>query len=95
MAHLLKWTYQSEQRCNSWRATIVLQRQELASALGRGVLRNHAQAVLAEVYADAAELAAAETGLPHDTFPSECPFSLEQLLSPVLLEEGHRDSSAT
>jgi len=87
MAHVLKSTCQADQHDNSWRATIILQRQELTKALGRGVLRNHAQTVLAEAYADAVELAAAETGLAVKTFPSECPYSLVQLLSPNFLEE--------
>jgi len=94
MAHLLKWTYQSEQRSNSWRATIILQRQELAGAVGRGVLRNQAQTVLADVYTDAVELAAAETGLALKTFPNQCPFSLEQLLSPDVLEEEPGENSS-
>jgi hypothetical protein len=81
IAHLLKWTYQAERRSGSWRGTIVAQRQELARLLDRGVLRNHAAAVLAEVYADAVERTSAETELPPDTFPAECPYTLDQLLS--------------
>jgi hypothetical protein len=41
------------------------------------VLRNHAETVLAEVYPDAVQLAADETGLPQDSFPLACPYSLE------------------
>jgi len=40
--------------------------------VSRGVLRNHAEAVLADVYRKAIERAAAETGLPVETFPVEC-----------------------
>src|SRR5438876_10707090 len=40
IAHLLKWTQQTGKRSGSWRGSIVAQRQELASMLGRGVLRN-------------------------------------------------------
>ena len=87
IAHVLKWTYQPDKRSRSWRATIIEQRHELARNLGRGVLRNHAKAVLAEAYNEAVERAAAETGPSAETFPAECPHTLEQLLSPDLLAE--------
>jgi hypothetical protein len=82
LTRVLKWVHQSDHRTRSWRGTIIEQRQELSRLAARGVLRNHAEAVLAEVYAEAVERAAAETGLPADSFPGECPYTLEQLLSP-------------
>jgi hypothetical protein len=81
LAHLLKWGYQADHRSGSWRGTIVAQQQELADLAGSGVLHNHAEAVLADAYSNAVEQAAAETGLPASTFPSDCPYSLDQLLS--------------
>ena len=81
IAHLLIWTYQPEKRSGSWRATIVVQRQELTNLLGRGVLRNHAGAALLTAYANGVEQAVAETGLLAETFPSECPYTVDQLLS--------------
>jgi hypothetical protein len=82
LAHVLKWVYQPDLRSRSWRGTIIEQRQELSELASRGVLRNHAEAVLAEAYAEAVERAAAETGLAAESFPGECPYTLEQLLSP-------------
>jgi hypothetical protein len=87
LAHVLKWVHQPEQRSRSWRGTIVEQRQELEGLLGRGVLRNHAESVLADVYRKAVERAAAETGLPGATFPEACPYTLEQMLSPEFPSE--------
>lgn len=81
LTHVLKWVHQPDQRSRSWRGTLVEQRQELSSLLTSGVLRNHAEAVLGITYAKAIERAAAETGLATDSFPAECPYSLEQLLS--------------
>jgi hypothetical protein len=81
ITHLLKWIHQPDRRSGSWRGTIVAQRQELGDLLGRGVLRNHAESVLASTYAKAVERAAAETELPAATFPAECPYTLDQLLS--------------
>ncbi len=80
LSHLLKWRYQAEHRSGSWRSTIVTQRQELVDLASHGVLRAHAEAVLAEAYVNAIEQAVAETGLPVETFPTECPFSLTELL---------------
>jgi len=87
IAHVLKWAYQPERRSGSWRGSIIKQRQELEALASRGVLRNHAEAVLADAYRKAVERAAAETGLPAETFPVACPYSLDQLLSADLLAE--------
>jgi hypothetical protein len=81
LAHVLKWVHQPDQRSRSWRGTIIEQRQELSGLVAGGVLRNHAEAVLPEAYAEAVERAAAETGLAAESFPEECPYTLEQLLS--------------
>ena len=86
IAHLLKWVHQPDQRSRSWRGTIIEQRQELVRLAGSGVLHNHAEAVLPEAYAEAVERAAAETGLAGESFPAECPYTLEQVLSADLLE---------
>jgi len=79
--HMLKWTYQPDHRSRSWRGTIIEQRYQLVRQASRGVLRNHAEAVLTDAYAEATVRAAAETGLATDAFPSACPYTLEQLLS--------------
>jgi hypothetical protein len=84
LAHLFKWLHQPERRSRSWRGTIIEQRQELSGLVTRGVLRQHAEAVLAEAYAEAVERVVAETGLAADAFSAECPYTLEQLLSPDL-----------
>lgn len=83
--HTLKWLQQPDQRSRSWLSTIVEQRQELEGLVSGGVLRNHAEAVLAEVYRKAVERATAETGLSAETFPAACPYTLDQLLSADLL----------
>src|SRR6516162_2789790 len=46
LAHVLKWVHQPDHRSRSWRGTIIEQRQELSGLVARGVLRNHAEAVL-------------------------------------------------
>src|SRR5260370_28752957 len=81
IAHVLKWAHQPDRRSGSWRGTIVEQRQELEGLVSRGVLRNHADAMLTDVYHRAVERAAAEMGLPAETFPAACPYTLDPLLS--------------
>jgi hypothetical protein len=93
LAHLLKWVHQPDHRSRSWRATVVEQRQELNRLAGRGVLRKHAEDVLAKVYPEAIERAAVETGLPPDRFPAESPYTVDQLLT-IELPEGD-DGSAS
>ena len=86
LSHLLKWTYQPDRRSRGWRATVIEQRQELNRLAGRGVLRNHSREVLADVYTEAVERAAAETGAARDRFPAECPYTLDELLTVELPE---------
>jgi hypothetical protein len=84
IAHLLKWRSQPERRSGGWRGTVEVQRQELAELLESGTLRNHAVEVLGKAYANGVRQAVAESGLPEATFPAECPFSLDAVLSDPL-----------
>lgn len=79
--HLLKWQQQPEQRSGGWKATVVTQRAELGRLIEHSPsLQRQLGTAVAEVYRHAARAAAAETGLPLSAFPSECPFTAEQIL---------------
>ncbi len=80
VAHLLKWQYQPEKHSRSWKLTIINQRNELEGALTK-TLRKHAQQSLGRVYQQAVKIAAYQTELPATTFPAECPYVLEQILT--------------
>jgi hypothetical protein len=69
LAHLLKWEHQPDRRSGSWRGTIREQRRELRQMLESGTLRNHAEAVFADAYAEARQQAADESELPPPIFP--------------------------
>lgn len=86
MTHLLKWEHQPDYRTGSWRGTILEQRRELRKLTESGTLRNHAHSVLAECYEDARKQTAAETELPLSTFPAECGWQLDELLTDDELE---------
>jgi hypothetical protein len=81
LAHLLKWEYQADRRCGSWRGTILEQQRELRQLLESGTLRNHALAVLADASAEARKQAAAETGVARTAFPEECAWDLDGALA--------------
>ena len=81
LAHLLKWERQPEQRSNSWRGTILLQRGELKDLLESGTLRRYAAEVLPKSYQRAVAQAAVETGLTAEQFSGTCPWSLDNVLS--------------
>jgi hypothetical protein len=82
LAHLLKWQHQPEQRSGSRRGTIVEQRTRLRRLLEDNPgLKPLQERLFAEAYADARELAAAETGLPIATFPEVAPFGREAALA--------------
>ncbi len=81
LAHLLKWEHQPEGRSGSWRGTIRAQRRELRQLLESGVLRQHAECVLAAAFGEARRQAADETDINVDEFPPECSQGLDELLA--------------
>jgi hypothetical protein len=88
LMHLLKYKYQANKRTNSWRYTIVEHRQRIRKAFKNSPsLKRHFLDEFADVYLEARQLAAIETGLSINNFPLECPFSIEQSLDEVYFPE--------
>lgn len=82
VAHLLKWHFQPDGRCNSWKGTIRIQRNDIARLLKETPsLRRFLDDELAEAYPESVEWAADETGLADETFPTECPYPTDKILS--------------
>jgi hypothetical protein len=86
VTHLLKWDHQPERRSGSWRGMMREQRRELRQLLESGTLRNHAEAVLADAYAEARRQAADETEMALSVFPLENRWSLEELVAEPQVE---------
>lgn len=83
LLHLLKWKYQPSHRSGSWEGSIVEQRNRLRRRLTASLsLKKYPLEVIDDEYASARLKAAGETGLPKDTFPSACPFTVAQVLDP-------------
>ena len=82
LIHLLKWKYQPSKKTSSWIATINEQRTQINLILKdspslKPYLRDNWQ----DCYQDARIDAATETFLSLETFPWECPFTPEQILT--------------
>ncbi len=75
IAHLLKWEYQPNLRCGSWRGSIVNSRNRIAKLLKQqpSLKRKFAE-LIPEAYSDAIEWASEETGLRISLFPETCPY---------------------
>jgi len=80
--HLLKWVYEPALRGKSWVSTIKEQRRKIPKRLKKNPgLKSKLEEITAESYDEAREAAADETGLPEQTFPKECPWTLEEALN--------------
>lgn len=81
LGHLLKWQYQSENRSNSWLATIQEQRREVENLIQENPsLKPYLTEALPVAYKSGLDLAVRETNLPYATFPENCSYTLEQVL---------------
>jgi hypothetical protein len=82
IGHLLKWHYQPQNRSRSWLATLRIQRLDTAELLEENPsLKPYLKEALDKAYYKGVELAVRETDLPRRTFPSECPYSLTEILN--------------
>jgi len=79
--HLLKCEFQKSYPQNKWRSTLIEQRERISQLLKdspslRRVLADDVQ----HNYTVARKMAALETRLPISTFPTENPYTVEQIL---------------
>jgi hypothetical protein len=81
IGHLLKWESQPHYRGRSWRRSIDEQRLQINWLIQKKPsLKPGLIAAIAEAYPHAVKLATKETQIPKAHFPSECLYTLEQLL---------------
>ncbi len=89
IAHLLKWQFQFKQLTGiwqefdgkSWGRSIAEQRKQIARQLKMSPsLKAYFTQAVEDAFDDAVYLAMQETDLPAETFPTACPYSIEQLL---------------
>lgn len=88
LGHLLKWQFQPQQRGNSWLATVREQRDQITLLLDENPsLKPYLPEALTIAYKLGLSLAVRETGLPYATFPSECPYTLEEVLDETFVPD--------
>ena len=82
IVHLFKWKLQPEFRGTSWQLTIQEQRDQLQELLADNPsLKNQMTTSLDRTYPRAVKRTALDTSLTEETFPTECPFRLEEILN--------------
>ncbi|NEQ25890.1 MAG: DUF29 domain-containing protein [Microcoleus sp. SIO2G3] len=82
IGHLLKWEYQVERRSRSWLMTIRVQRRDTQELLEENPrLKPYLEEALQRIYESGRDFAVGETNLPLKTFPENCPYRLEEILS--------------
>ncbi|OKH28050.1 DUF29 domain-containing protein [Chroogloeocystis siderophila] len=88
LLHLLKWQYQPEYRSGSWESSIIEHRRRIKKLLKESPsLKPYLESIFAEAYTEAAKQAKAETGLPLETFPTQCPYELVEVVNDEFLPE--------
>ena len=88
LMHLLKWQYQTVRRSTSWRNTIAVQRIDIHELLEDSPsLKSEISDKITTAYEKAKLAAEIETGIEKDSFPAECPFTLDQILDETFLPE--------
>jgi len=83
ITHLLKWNLQSslKEHWQSWEKTIIEQRTQLESLLDKmPSLHSSLEPIMHDAYPYALKWVIRETRLSKETFPSHCPYSVNQLL---------------
>ncbi len=86
--HLLKWQYQPERRCKSWRATIIIQRQDIKSLLEDSPsLKHNIDTVIDKGFIAAKQIFEVETGINARQLPETCPYTSERLMDYGFLPE--------
>ena len=84
LQHMLKWTYQPNNRSESWHDTILLCSEDARSAYKKNPgFKQYLSGLFDKAYKHARLKAADDTGIELKIFPEKCDWSVEQLLSPA------------
>ena len=88
IGHLLKWEFQPELRVKSWRSTIIEQRDRIKFHLADNPsLKPYLDQAVIDAYQLAQSLVVRETPLDYPDLPSDCPYTVSQILDPEFPEE--------
>lgn len=83
LMHLLKWQYQPAYQGNSWKFTIIEQRDRIIEHLQENPgLKSKLPDLIIRAYNYAVKGAVRETGLPTTHFPADCLWTFEEFMNP-------------
>jgi len=86
--HLLKWHFQPTMRGHSWIYSIRVQRKQTKIHLkDNPSLKSKLDEILLDSYDVAISEAAKETSLDEKNFPSECPYTFDQIIDDTFFPE--------
>lgn len=86
LVHLLKWQFQPDRRSGSWEGSIIEHRRRIREAIDDSPsLQPYLESIFVECYLQAVKQAKAETQLPLETFPLQCPYQLAEVLNDQFL----------
>lgn len=92
IGHLLKWDYQPAFRSKSWKATIREQRNEVLDILEENPSLNpYLNEAIQKGFRQGINLVVRETPLDYNNLPTECPYTVTQILNPQFpaeMEDG-------
>lgn len=89
LMHLLKWQYQPAYQGNSWKFTIIEQRERIIEHLQENPgLKSKLPDLIIRAYNHAVKGAVRETGLPISHFPANCPWTFEQFMDEAFWPES-------
>jgi predicted nucleic acid-binding Zn-ribbon protein len=92
LGHLLKWEYQPEQRSRSWFLTIREQRRAIHRHLRQNLsLKSRIEEALLDGFEAGVDLALRETNLRLRTFPENCPYLFNDIISDTFLCDTSQD----
>lgn len=92
LGHLLKWQYQPDRRSRSWFLTIREQRRAINRYLLRSPsLQSRIVDALEDGFEAGVDLALRETDLPLRTFPENCPYKFEDMITDSFLCDTSQD----
>ena len=87
--HLLKWQFQPDFRGRSWRASIKEQRQQVEIILEQNPgLKSKLMDCIITAYKLSIPMIETETPIDMKDFPTECPYTFEQLLDQQFYPES-------
>jgi len=82
LAHMLKWDHQPERRSRSWENTIAEQRDRVEQQLrDNPSLNRRIDEAVTRAYRGARRLASTQMRRDVDTFPEECPYNWDAILT--------------